>query len=97
MIRFPVFNATQSAHAEAADYEALKARKQAEEVKNQVTSEAMKLHQSVRQLAAAPALVGGIVWDGKASDGGIVRDGLYRLIASSGVPGAATVSFTAAA
>jgi outer membrane protein TolC len=36
-----------------ADYEALKARKQAEEVKNQVTAEAMKLHQSVRQLAAA--------------------------------------------
>lgn len=53
VLRFPLFNATQDARAEAADYEALKARKQAEEVKNQVTSEAMKLHQSVRQLAAA--------------------------------------------
>lgn len=53
VIRFPIFNAAQDARAEAADYEALKARKQAEEVKAQVTSEAMKLHQSVRQLAAA--------------------------------------------
>lgn len=53
VIRYQLFNAPQNARAVAADYEALKARKQAEEVKNQVTSEAMKLHQSVRQLAAA--------------------------------------------
>jgi outer membrane protein TolC len=53
VLRWPVFNAPQSVRAEEADLEALKARKQVEEVKNQVTSEAMKLHQSVRQLAAA--------------------------------------------
>ncbi|MCU1287324.1 MAG: hypothetical protein JWO13_3674 [Acidobacteriales bacterium] len=53
VIRFPVFNASQKAHAQAADYEALKAKKEAEEVKNQVETEAMKLQQAVRQLAAA--------------------------------------------
>jgi outer membrane protein TolC len=53
VVRWSLFNAPQSERAQAADYEALKARKQAEEVKNVVTSEAMKLHQSVRQLAAA--------------------------------------------
>ena len=53
VLRWNLFNAPQSARAEEADLEALKARKQAEDVKNQVTSEAMKLHQSVRQLAAA--------------------------------------------
>jgi outer membrane protein TolC len=53
VIRFPLFNASQKAHAQAADYEALKAKKEAEEIKNQVETEAMKLQQSVRQLAAA--------------------------------------------
>jgi outer membrane protein len=53
VIRWSLFNAPQAQRAEAADYEALKARKQAEEVKNTVTTESMKLHQSVRQLAAA--------------------------------------------
>jgi outer membrane protein TolC len=53
VVRFPIFNKAQRAQAEAADYEALKAKKEAEDVKNQVTTEAMKLQQSVRQLAAA--------------------------------------------
>ncbi len=53
VLRWNILNPAQKAHAEAADYEALKARKQAEDVKNQVTAEAMKLQQSVRQLAAA--------------------------------------------
>jgi outer membrane protein TolC len=53
VVRFPIFNTAQKAHAEAADYEALKAKKEAEDVKNQVATEAMKLQQSVRQLAAA--------------------------------------------
>lgn len=53
VLRWQFFNAPQYARAQVADYEALKARKQAEDVKNQVTSEAMKQHQSVRQLAAA--------------------------------------------
>jgi outer membrane protein TolC len=53
VIRFPIFNAAQRSRAQAADYESLKAKKEAEEIKNQVTTEAMKLQQSVRQLAAA--------------------------------------------
>jgi outer membrane protein len=53
VVRFPIFNKSLRAHASAADYEALKAKKEADEVKNQVTTEAMKLQTSVRQLAAA--------------------------------------------
>jgi outer membrane protein TolC len=53
VIRFPIFNPAQRAHAQAADYESLKAKKEAEEIKNQVATEAMKLTHSVRQLAAA--------------------------------------------
>jgi outer membrane protein TolC len=53
VIRFPIFNAAQRSRAQGADYESLKAKKEAEEIKNQVTTEAMKLQQSVRQLAAA--------------------------------------------
>ena len=53
VVRWQLFNAPQMQRAQMADYEALKAKKQAEEVKNQVTNEAMKLQQSVRQLAAA--------------------------------------------
>src|SRR6185312_8486580 len=53
VFRWQFLNPSQRARADAADYAALKARKQAEDIKNQVTSEAMKLHQSVRQLAAA--------------------------------------------
>ena len=52
-IRFPLFNATQSAHARAADAEAEKARRQAEATKNQVSEETLKLQRAVRQLEAA--------------------------------------------
>ena len=53
VIRFPFFNKVQQAHAEAAELDALKAKKEAEEVKNQVSSETVKLQRSIAQLAAA--------------------------------------------
>lgn len=53
VIRFPFLNFAQRARAEAADAESLKARKQAEEVKQQVATESLRLQQAVRQLAAA--------------------------------------------
>ncbi len=52
-IRFPFFNTVQSAHAKAADAEAVKARKQAEAAKNQVSEETLKLQRAVRQMEAA--------------------------------------------
>jgi outer membrane protein TolC len=52
-IRFPFFNASQRAHARAADAEAEKARRQAEAAKNQVSEETLKLQRAVRQLEAA--------------------------------------------
>lgn len=52
-IRFPFFSPTQSAHAKAADAEALKASKQAEAAKNQVSEETLKLQRAVRQMEAA--------------------------------------------
>lgn len=52
-IKFPFLNFAQRGHAEAADAEALKARKEAEGVKDQVSSEALRLQRSVRRLAAA--------------------------------------------
>jgi outer membrane protein TolC len=52
-IKFPFLNLAQRGHAEAADAEALKARKQAEGVKEQVSSEALRLQRSVKRLAAA--------------------------------------------
>lgn len=52
-IRFPFLNYSQRAHAEAADEEALVARKQADAVKDQVTSDTLKLQRSLRQLQAA--------------------------------------------
>ncbi len=52
-IKFPFLNFAQRGHAEAADAEALKARKEAEGVKEQVSSEALRLQRSVRRLAAA--------------------------------------------
>ena len=53
VIRFPFFNRAQKAHAEGAELEALKAKKEAEEVKNQVATETVKLQRSIAQLAAA--------------------------------------------
>jgi outer membrane protein TolC len=52
-IRFPIFNAAQRARAQAADADALKARKQAEAARNQVSEETLKLQRAVEQLAAA--------------------------------------------
>jgi outer membrane protein TolC len=52
-IRFPLFNASQRARAHAADADALKASKQAEAAKNQVSEETLRLQRSVAQLQAA--------------------------------------------
>lgn len=53
VIRFPIFNAGQKAHAAAADAEAARARSEVESAKNQVSQEVLKLQDSVRQLSAA--------------------------------------------
>jgi len=52
-IRFPFINFAQRATAQAADAEALKAKKTAENVKNQAETEALKQQRALRQLAAA--------------------------------------------
>ncbi|HSE48162.1 MAG TPA: TolC family protein [Terriglobales bacterium] len=52
-IRFPVLNFSGRAHAEAADAEAIRAKKEAEGVKQQVSSETLRLQRTVKQLAAA--------------------------------------------
>src|SRR4051812_31888929 len=52
-IRFPLFNSSQRARAQAADADALKASKQAEAAKNQVTEETLRLQRSVAQMQAA--------------------------------------------
>jgi len=53
VIRFPFLNFAQREHAKAADAEALKAKKQAEAAKNQVSEETLKLQRAVRQMEAA--------------------------------------------
>ncbi len=52
-IRLPLFNASQRARAQAADSEALKAKKQAEATRNQVSEQTLKLQGAVEQLEAA--------------------------------------------
>jgi outer membrane protein TolC len=52
-IRFPLFNASQKARAQAADAEAFKAKKQAEAARNQVAEETLKLQRAAEQLEAA--------------------------------------------
>ncbi|HEX9110384.1 MAG TPA: TolC family protein [Terriglobales bacterium] len=52
-IRFPVFNASQRARAQAADADSLKAKKQAEASRNQVQEETLKLQRAAEQLDAA--------------------------------------------
>lgn len=52
-IRFPLFNSSQRAHARAADADALKASKQAEAAKNQLSEETLRLQRSVSQMQAA--------------------------------------------
>jgi len=53
VIRFPVLNFSQHAHAQAADAEALRTNKEVENAKNQVSQEVLKLQRSVEQLKAA--------------------------------------------
>jgi len=52
-IRFPFFNPVQHAAADVAKADAVKARKEAQGVKEQVSSDTLKLQRSVQQLAAA--------------------------------------------
>ncbi len=52
-IRFPFLNFSQRARAQAADADAIKATKQAEMARNQVSEEALRLEGSVAQMQAA--------------------------------------------
>jgi outer membrane protein TolC len=52
-VRFPIFNAAQRAHAQAADADARKAKSQAETLRNQVSEETLRLQRSVTQMLAA--------------------------------------------
>ena len=52
-IRVPLFNASQHSRAQAADADALKATKQAEAARNQVSEETLRLERSVAQMQAA--------------------------------------------
>ncbi len=53
LVRFPFFNASQKAHARAADAEAVRARRDAESAKNKLTLDTLKLEHGVQQAAAA--------------------------------------------
>jgi len=52
-IRFPFFSAAQRARAQIADADALKASKQAEAARNQVSEETLRLERTVAQMQAA--------------------------------------------
>ena len=52
-IRIPFFNPSQHAAAEAAEADAAKAKKEAQNVKEQISAETLRLQRSVRDLAAA--------------------------------------------
>jgi outer membrane protein TolC len=52
-IRLPLLNLSQKAHAQAADAAALRAKKQAEDVKNRLSVETLRQQGAVKQLAAA--------------------------------------------
>ena len=52
-LRIPLFNASQRARTEAAEADALKAKKQAEATRNQVAEETLKLQRAAEQLEAA--------------------------------------------
>jgi outer membrane protein TolC len=56
-IRFPFLNPSQRAHAQAADAQALHAKKDVEATRNQVSEQTLKLQRSVAQLAAAQQVV----------------------------------------
>jgi outer membrane protein TolC len=53
VLRFPFLNPSQRARADAADATALKARKDAEGTRNQVSEETLRLQRSVEQMTAA--------------------------------------------
>ncbi len=53
VLRFPFLNYSQRARADAADAAALKAKKDAEGTRNQVSEETLRLQRSVEQMAAA--------------------------------------------
>ena len=57
VIRFPFFNPVQHARAQAADAEALHARKDTEATKDRVSEQTLKLQRSVEQLSAAQQVV----------------------------------------
>jgi outer membrane protein TolC len=57
VIRFPFFSPSQRARARAADADALLAQKQAEDAKNRVSEQTLKLQRSVQQLAATQEVV----------------------------------------
>jgi outer membrane protein TolC len=52
-IRFPLFNVAQRSRAQEADADAVKATKQAEAARNQVSEETLRLQRSVEQMQAA--------------------------------------------
>ena len=52
-IHIPLFNATQRARAQAADADALKAKRQADAARNQVSEETLRLERAVTQMQAA--------------------------------------------
>lgn len=56
VIRFPFFNASQHAHADAVDAEALRAKKEVESTKHQVSQQVLQLQHSVEELQAAQAV-----------------------------------------
>jgi outer membrane protein TolC len=53
VLRLPLFNASQKAHADSADAEAVRARKDVDIARNQVSQQLLKAQDSVRQLTAA--------------------------------------------
>ncbi|HET7439968.1 MAG TPA: TolC family protein, partial [Terriglobales bacterium] len=53
VVRFPFLNSTQRARAQAADAEALRARKDAEQARNKASLDALKMQHNVQQLLAA--------------------------------------------
>ncbi len=53
VVRFPIFNFSQRAHAQGADADALKARKEAEAAKDQVSADLLQLQRTVQQMSAA--------------------------------------------
>ena len=53
VLRLPIFNASQKAHAESADADAARARKDVDIARNQVSQQLLKAQDTVRQLKAA--------------------------------------------